>query len=343
MFLSTENYLDQLKRVIADSQNLRIAVAFWGNGAEKLFEGWQGKSAQVICNLASGGTNPEAIRGLMAVPGVEVRNLGNLHAKVVLSETQALIGSANLSANGLGYESAECEGWQEAGVQTSDPSQLAAAQSWFEKLWDAAGASVTPAELKQAERRWARRRATRLPIAQAKGLIDLPYSEVADRPIYMAIYRDQASQKAQEVCEEVREELQRAPGASVDRGDIDFFEDWPDSCDEPLPKNAPLIMVRYGKRGGVAVQNIWKRFERKDSGYTCPEEGWVSVQILLRQEDACGWKLPPKDQQALAQRLKRWLPVLEQQGAFDEGARCIPFQELLRWEAEHPVNGSEGG
>jgi len=64
--------------------------------------------------------------------GVQVRRLDNLHAKVVHTSTQALVGSANLSANGLNLEGEESSGWREAGYLVRDGQQLAAIRDWFE-------------------------------------------------------------------------------------------------------------------------------------------------------------------------------------------------------------------
>lgn len=54
MFLSSENYLDQVKLLAGSSQNLSLAVAFWGNGAEKSFDNWQGGNIKILCNLSNG-------------------------------------------------------------------------------------------------------------------------------------------------------------------------------------------------------------------------------------------------------------------------------------------------
>lgn len=160
MFLSSKNYLDQVQRLVDGAQNLDLAVAFWGRGAEKLFKGWKGDRLRVVCNLRSGGTNPYVIRLLRAMPGVQVRCLVDLHAKVVLSESAALIGSANFSTNGLGFEGEECSGWREAGIYTSDPHQREEVQAWYELVWSEA-APVLDDALQEAEENWRKRRKQR--------------------------------------------------------------------------------------------------------------------------------------------------------------------------------------
>lgn len=56
------------------SKSVRIAVAFWGRGALTVLGGSESITrATVVCNLRSGGTNPEVIRQLCAA-GAQVRH-----------------------------------------------------------------------------------------------------------------------------------------------------------------------------------------------------------------------------------------------------------------------------
>jgi hypothetical protein len=86
MFISSENYLKQLSTVIQESSELSLAVAFWGNGADKKLQLDGSKSYRIICNLATGGTNPKVIEKLRKYFGEDhrqhTRQLDNLHAKV---------------------------------------------------------------------------------------------------------------------------------------------------------------------------------------------------------------------------------------------------------------------
>ena len=107
----------------------RFAVAFWGIGAgEDLNILRLGSRAKVLCNLATGGTNPREIANLRNA-GVRVLQSDDLHAKVYLFPGGAVIGSSNASANGLSLQGAECAGWNEANVFTADPGFLAGLES----------------------------------------------------------------------------------------------------------------------------------------------------------------------------------------------------------------------
>ncbi|MFZ3184307.1 MAG: phospholipase D family protein, partial [Pseudomonas sp.] len=123
MFLSEDAYLANVKSLLAESTAVDIAVAFWGRGAEPLIP-QKGKKLRILCNLGMGGTNPEVISTLRTYPSVEIKNLDRLHAKVMIGDQQAIIGSANCSANGLNFEGEELAGWHEAGYRVSTQDQL---------------------------------------------------------------------------------------------------------------------------------------------------------------------------------------------------------------------------
>jgi len=128
-----------------------MLVAFWGAGAEHVI--MPDRHYRLVCNLSSGGTNPDVIRILMARDGVEMRQLPDLHAKLVLTESGALVSSANLSANGLLLDSGQ-RGWLEAGVLLPASSDAyARARERTQALWGSAG-SVTQRLLEQAEQRF---------------------------------------------------------------------------------------------------------------------------------------------------------------------------------------------
>lgn len=323
MFLSSENYLNQVKQLADSSRNLSLAVAFWGSGAEKLFESWRGDQLRIICNLSSGGTNPYAIRRLIAIPGVEVRSLDDLHAKVMLGDSAALIGSANFSANGLGLEGDECNGWREAGLFTEDPKQLDDAQTWFEIIWNEA-VPVCEEALQQAEENWRKHRDHRPALGCSKRLVDQPAIALRDRQVYLAIYWERASPRAHQVFAEVQRDLELTD-QSMRRG-FDFFEDWPDDGDNALPEGADIIMVRYGPSGGITVQNAWVRDSDLDK---------APIKILRKRHQVADWTFSRQDQDLLTKRLKPWLSALNDEGFFDSGARCVPLHKFLAWEAHN--------
>jgi hypothetical protein len=154
-FLSGQT-LDASIRRIAASPDACCAVAFWGRGASSLFS--KGQTARIICNLVAGGTNPYEIEALIK-DGHKVRQHDRLHAKVYIGGGEAVIASANLSANGLGLEADEIGHWIEAGVRTADTATVS---SWFEELWlQTETRSVTETDIRRATILWKSRRQRR--------------------------------------------------------------------------------------------------------------------------------------------------------------------------------------
>ena len=149
-FLVGDDLNKAISKVLRDPKP-RCAVAFWGTGVDDLFGESDFSNTRIVCNLAMGGTNPAIIRILMK-GNADVRQEDFLHAKVYLGGDEAVIASANASANGLGLESSAKQ-WIEAGVLTK---QVEPVSEWFEKLWQTAR-KITDADLKNAEAIWKER------------------------------------------------------------------------------------------------------------------------------------------------------------------------------------------
>ena len=97
----------------------RIAVAYVG---EKWNEYLAAKNIQEIILSPTLGSNPYAIRELMKVVGAEnVHFLDALHAKIYLGTDGALVGSCNLTENGLGDR-----GREEVAIHVTDEAMLRA-------------------------------------------------------------------------------------------------------------------------------------------------------------------------------------------------------------------------
>src|SRR5262245_45086497 len=125
MFIRSKNYQDAINSVLATTGELFVAVAFWGRGAEQLFSASAARLLKIVCNLRSGATNPKTIEALRRYKNIQPRQHDRLHAKVMVSDNGAVIGSANLSCNGLNLEGEEVEGWEEAGFFTREAEHIA--------------------------------------------------------------------------------------------------------------------------------------------------------------------------------------------------------------------------
>lgn len=129
---------------------VRLAVAFWGQGADYKLRG----ACHIICDLESGACNPAVIRILRKRDNCVVLKLSGLHAKVVISSDGAVISSANMSTNGLGAEGADASGTLEAGyfVSAKHPDYKSIV-SWFDDVWDKS-TEITEFDLARAKEKW---------------------------------------------------------------------------------------------------------------------------------------------------------------------------------------------
>jgi len=143
---------DELGRAINEilgEERCSCAVAFWGKGALKKLAN-RGNLSRLICNLQSGGTNPFEIE---KIPKDRIKQCDTLHAKVYVGKNRAVISSANVSSNGLGFEDVEQAHWIEAGVVLYETSD---ALKWFDELWETSQ-EITDDDLKQAKINWKKR------------------------------------------------------------------------------------------------------------------------------------------------------------------------------------------
>lgn len=337
MFLSSENYLQEFRRLIEGSKSLSLAVAFWGRGAETLIaEAWAGETLRILCNLGSGGTNPQVIRDLTELaekkPGLQILVLDDLHAKVAISDSTAIVGSANLSVNGLGFEGNESSGWQEAGMYVDDQMQILKMQEWFEHLW-ARGEEVTEERLAAAQIQWTENRRSR-PMPPSS-FIEAPATALKNRGIYVAIYQLQASDQAISEAVLASSDARRSDLPEVRNAKLDFFEDWPDDSEEPLPKGAPIISLRYGPTKRLTGLGAWIRIPQLDRSFVSNDTGGrISLIIMGKVELISGLTFLRADAMALGKRLKPWIDNLYIDA--DPGtARCISLDDFLEWEEQN--------
>ncbi|WP_194724054.1 phospholipase D family protein [Noviherbaspirillum malthae] len=153
MFLDSGRAIAEKIQELIDEevyQPVRMAVAFWGAGADYKLRG----RCELICDLDSGACNPAVIRALLQRDNCVVLKLDGLHAKVVIGSTGAVVSSANMSTNGLGAEGADASGTIEAGYFVSEKeSQYERIVSWFKSVWEKAS-EITESDLAKAQQKW---------------------------------------------------------------------------------------------------------------------------------------------------------------------------------------------
>lgn len=259
--METENcFLDDkqiglaIQNLTRKASSLDLAVSFWGEGAIENLNLLDGKRPiRILCNLLTGGTNPKVIGELLKNKGqIEVRHRSDFHGKVYISSEEAVVGSANASANGIGFQEKEVAGWYEAGFLVGEEEHLEDINNWFERVW-AVSSRVTQRDLEEAEKVWERRRRKRPKQIRDKLFIDLLKDnpeELEDRLVF-AVYLDEgSSEEAAHLYYSTKEEVREFDPDLAD--ELSFYEHWPDLAD----KKDDLIVVDipFGPRGK------WKGF-----------------------------------------------------------------------------------
>lgn len=278
MFISSESYFRKIENIFDTSKTLCIAVAFWGKGAEKIIKNWKGNNIKIICNLFSGGTNPYVIEEISKNKNIEIKHNNKLHAKVIISDNSLIIGSANISANGLGYEDTELNQWQEAGYIVTTPYDIIQCQNWFNSLWNES-ASCTNSDIKHARKIWERNRFYRQ-VNPIKNELSTLSNEVLEDKIYLAVYQEEASQEAQKLFKKIKKENSKVLNDRLEL--LDYFDDWSDRYKEPLPKDAYIIPVYCSEDGEFYFNDMVKRLPSLDETYK-PHNGKRTTLIILEK------------------------------------------------------------
>lgn len=159
-FLYGEDILRTIRQLTRSSKPLKIAVAYWGeDGIEEtgLKDRVQKDAAniEIICDLTSGACNPIPIEALRD-SSVVVKSCDGMHAKVWISGNNVVVGSANVSTNGLGFDSVESKKHNiEAAVHISDRDFARTATKWFKDIYQGNNSNVvTDEQIAFARERW---------------------------------------------------------------------------------------------------------------------------------------------------------------------------------------------
>ena len=136
-FLVDHQILDTVQQLVQHEGELLAAVAFWGRGAgEQTGIVNRAQPARILCDLLSGACNPAEIACLQENVHVEVKYRPHLHAKVWMNGNGVVVGSANASMNGLGFETGASN--IEAAVHLCDEEVAQNVQEWFDREWSEA-------------------------------------------------------------------------------------------------------------------------------------------------------------------------------------------------------------
>lgn len=333
MFLGPENYSNALMRMVAEESALDVAVAFWGNGAELKVHPDETKPIRIICNLMSGGTNPRVISGFLKSAElndhVQVRQCDQLHAKVLIGQGQAIIGSANISANGLGLDGAETAHWIEAGVHTTAVDEVESARAWFDQLWNSTSArTITSQDMARAILAYKRHRATRPDCSATGPFAFSKYSpaDLKDREAYALIYLCGPSEDAKAATAQHAAAQAESFGATAGTGkgtERWSFECWPEGLNTSSAIEY-LALLWNGKTSRVEVEGpcvmtgTQLEFTYSDGG----EAGWID--LAKPATTLLGDSFGKTERHAVARELKPSMRAIwDQAEILDDGMRRI--------------------
>jgi hypothetical protein len=152
-FLVGDRLTTEMRRLASGSGKTKIAIAYWGSDALKRLQiNPTREDLSVICCLRGGQSDPEVVK----LFGERCVQSDNLHAKVIWTPAEAIVGSANASSNGLPEEEKTAPGLIEAGVHVTEPQVLKEIEVWFDKLFERAS-TIRPEDLDAAKVARARR------------------------------------------------------------------------------------------------------------------------------------------------------------------------------------------
>ncbi|MHB2050348.1 phospholipase D family protein [Pseudomonas sp. VEM90] len=339
MFVGPKEYPKALRTMVEEEASLDVAIAFWGEGAEAIIHPDGGKPLRAICNLRSGGTNPAVIKLLVdrakTSAHVQIRQCDRLHAKLLVGPTSAIIGSANVSANGLGFEGVEVAHWLEAAIQTFDSKEVESAQEWFDQLWLSSDSRpITDQDLVNATEAYEKNRDGR-PDYSRRGPFSFENYSVADlegRNAYALLYTSRPGPEAEARAKKHHDEVLVEHGADGQGGEgIErwSFESWPVSLDT-TEKNEYLCII-WKKNGGIVVDGACRmtgtrlNFTYEENG----EDGWVDLAKPLTT--LLGRRLIQVDRQRIAKAVRPKIEAIWHAAEeLDLDARRIHLSELKR-------------
>lgn len=293
-----------------------LAVAFWGAGAAEalgLDRNVAGREVHIICNLAMGGTNPIEIEKLQALSGVRVSQCDNLHAKIYMFADAAMVGSSNVSANGLSFEGPMAVSWREANLVTYDQETRDKLATFIDDLETR---SITKLDLDRARAAWQARESVARETMQKVSIVEFLDREpeaFEGAQLYLTLTSGDRSDEADEAVDKMREDYPSA----------DAWEDW-----EKLPSPGTFVSFEEGKRG-VRFDALYARIENFPDR---PEsKGRSSLQWCFPIKKSIGL-LSPRSPREKAHwtNLFELVTAKHRHPVDGDPAICITFEELAR-------------
>ena len=329
-----------IRGMFCKTKEIYCIVAFWGHGADKIFDGLSKKlkrNTKIVCNLTMGGTNPKTIEELMSQE-FDVKHSPNLHSKVYWTEKGVVVGSANASANGLSLQGSEQEGWLEAAIFTDQSETLKRTMSYVKKMW-CESREITPQDLQMARRKWRSRRPFPPQNDNMNFVEALESGVFTDRTgdVYIVIDKEYA----EGYRDDIQNQANEMQGVYLDLGNkkLDAWVDWPE-----IPRQAYTLSYFCGPRNGISFCGLWytlsEQFDRdglnEGTEYQFAYRARLSeIGITGRQRD----QLTRLVRYIVVDNIEQLQQANEEMGLYDwEHGYCIRVEHLLQPPFEEIVD-----
>lgn len=257
LLVGNEAIAKKIRELFSKASEIRCAVAFWGNGAASLFGETRTKNVSLICNLTSGGTNPDEIARLIRRFGKRrIRMKNDLHSKVYWTNQGVIVASSNASSNGLALEEGETSGWVEAGVYCNDRDIIQSANGWLDTLWNES-TSIQSKDLKQALSQWRRaRRQRKNTKARESFLTALRAGAYNGRSIHIVVTVNFCSNSELAVGDRRAKKL-KAQNPQYAKKDISYWLGY-----ESIPRNASIFEFSIDEKECIEYEGLFLTMDK---------------------------------------------------------------------------------
>jgi hypothetical protein len=259
-FLDGRALTAAMKRLVSKPGKIKIAISYWGKHALTLLKlDTTNKNIVVLCCLKGGKSAPKVIKKFRN----RARQCDRLHAKVLWTQNEAIVGSANASSNGMPREEDLAAGLIEAGVLITDSGELKRIETWFDRYYESETLSrpISKADLEAAEKPPGPGWGTPVPGKRSllEALREGGREELRSLRIYIVISKFYTTKDQNKSAERYlkkgmvsAEDELNIGAANINR--VSWYV-----VSKKLPKNAFIIDCHYGK-SGMTVNGVCKTF-----------------------------------------------------------------------------------
>lgn len=202
----------EVRTLVKTSKEVKLAVAYWGDGACKRLSLATAAKLTVICNARSGSCNPKELERLLELQGrgARIQTLDDLHAKVYLTREGAIVGSSNASANGQAEDGEAADSLREANLLIDNGEALDTLSTWFDAALEASE-ELNSAIVDEVRAIWGdrnrdsrRKRLTRKHASLLKAARDDP-TAFQNANIFIALYTERSDPEAKSAVKNYKE------------------------------------------------------------------------------------------------------------------------------------------